>query len=398
MAKTYWRDAGFVVPVLTIDSLLPNRFFRNKGAVAGVFLVVGLTATAIVVLGILAIWKRRKARRQRDVDLATGAKGASRTRSPLEPDEAGQDPGIYAVAVRHSPVEMRSGAPGPGEESSVSFGYGPSVYGSGILLNPPAQATNAGVPPEQQPHHYYPYLSSGRRSSSPGEEHPSFARGPANGSSAPPGYFSAPHSYARMKTPSPVFGGPLVSVQDSSTNQIRGPPPSAYNGVIFSDSKQPSSEGHGSSVENRLGPVLESTNTPSDTVALPSIVAYAYEPEPVTWDHRIVGASPVSDTRASSPRNLQVSTVEQQQDLQSNRGSISNRSASVYSQDWEAEPDVRPTLRVVNDPRISPELGMRLRGGLASEHSFGPRDDEDWSRRVGVCCHPCSLLNHTDCK
>ncbi len=403
MAKTCWRDARFVVPVLTIDSLLPNRFFRNKGAVAGVFLVVGLTATAIVVLGILAIWKRRKARRKRDVDLATGAKGASRTRSPLEPDEAGQDPRIYEVAVRHSPVETRSGAPGPGEESSASFGYGPSVFGSAILLNPPAQATNAGGSPEQQPHSYYPYLSSGRRSPSPGEEHPSFARGPANSSNAPPAYFSASRSYSRMRTPSPVLGGPLVSVPDSPANHMRGPPPSAYSGVIFSDNKQPSSEGHGSSMENRLGPGVESTDAPSGTVALPPIVAYAYEPEPVTWNHRIVGASPVSDTRASSPRNLQVSTVEQQQDEQqqdpqSNRGSISNHSASVYSQDWEAEPDVRPTLRVVNDPRISPELGMRLRGGLASEHSFGPRDDEDWSRRVGVCYHPCFSLNHTDCK
>jgi hypothetical protein len=127
------------------------------------------------------------------------------------------------------------------------------------------------------------------------------------------------------------------------------------------------------------------------------MVAYAYEPEPVTWSHRIVGASPVGDTRDQylSPVASESSGLdrEQQQDPQSNRGSISNLSASVYSQDWEAEPDVRPTLRVVNDPRISPELGMRLRGGLASEHSFGPRDDEDWTRRVGVGHNPCSPLD-----
>lgn len=356
--------------------------------------MVGLTAIAIVILGIFAIRKRRKARWQRDVDLATGAKGASRARSPLEPDEAGQDPGIYAVAVRHSPVERRSGAPGPGEEESGSLGYGPSVFGSAILLNPPAQVTNAGVPPEQQP---YPYFPSGRRSPSPGEAHPSFARGLTN---APPAYYSAPHSYSRVKTPSPVFGGPLVSVSDSSTNHVvpmRGVPPSAYSGAIFSDSKQPSSEGHGSSMGNNPGPGLESTDTPPGIVVLPPMVAYAYEPEPVTWSHRIVGASPVGGTRDNSAppssQNLQVSTVEQQQVPQSNRGSISNRSASVYSQDWEAEPDIRPTLRVVNDPRISPELGIRLRGGLASEHSFGPRDDEDWSRRVGVGYNPCSLLD-----
>ena len=355
--------------------------------------MVGLTAIAIVILAIFAIWKRRKARRQRQVDLAIGARGASRARSPLEPDEAGQDPRIYAVAARHSPVEMRSGAPGPGEESSGSFGYGPSAFGSAILLNPPAQATNASVPPEQQPHRSYPFLSSGRRSPSPGEEYPSFALRPLDNANAPPAYFSAPHSYSRMKTPSPVLGGPLVSVPDSQTNHMRGAPPSAYGAVIFTDSKQPSSEGHGSIMENRPWPALEGADTTSGTVVLPPIVAYAYEPEPVTWNHRIVSASPVGDTQGNtpspSPPNIRVSTVEQQLvDPQSNRGSISNRSASVYSQDWEAEPDDRPTLRVVNDPRISPELGMRLRGGLASENSFGPRDDEDWSRRVGVCHHP----------
>lgn len=329
-----------------------------------------------------AIWKRRKARRQREVD----PRVAYRTRSPLEPDEAGQDPRIYAVAARHSPIEMRSGPSGPGEESSGSFGYGPSAFESAILLNPPAQATNGSVPLEQQPHHYYPYLSSGRRSPSPGEERPSFARGPPDSVNAPPAYFPASHSYSRMRTPSPVLGGPLVSVQGSSTNHMRGAPPSAYNGVIFTDNKQPSSEGHGSIMENRPVSGVEGTGTPSGTVVLPPVVAYAYEPEPVTWTHRIVGASPVPP----SPPDIQISVVEQQQDPQSNRGSISNRSASVYSQDWEPEPDSRPTLRVVNDPRISPELGMRLRGGLASEHSFGPRDDEDWSRRVGVCYHPYS--------
>jgi hypothetical protein len=358
--------------------------------------VVGLTAVAIVILGIFAIQKRRRARLQRQVDLAAGVRGASRARSPLEPDEAGQDPGIYAVAARHSPVEMRSGAPGPGEEESGSFGYGPSVFGSAILLNPAAQVPNVGVPPEQQP---YPYYPSGRRSPSPGEAHPSFARRMSDGSNVPPAYFSASRSYSRVKTPSPVFGGPLVSVPDSPTNHMvsgRGPPPSAYSGAIFSDSKQPSSEGHGSSMENKPGLGLESTDTPSGIGVIPPIVAYAYEPEPVTWTHRIVGASPVGDTRDNSsppsPRNIQVST-EQQHDPQSNRGSISNRSASVYSQEWEAEPDVRPTLRVVNDPRISPELGMRLRGGLASEHSFGPRDNEDWSRRVGVGHNTCPPLD-----
>ena len=297
---------------------------------------------------------------------------------------------------------MRSGAPGPGEEESGSFGHGPSVFGSSILLNQPAQVTNVAVPPEQQPHSYYPYFPSpsGHRSPSPGEAHPSSTRGLLDGSNAPPAYFLASHPYSR-KTPSPVFAGPLVSVPGSPTNHmgsVRGAPPSAYGGAIFGDSKQPSSEGHGSSMENKRGPGLESMDVPSRDAILPPMVAYAYEPEPVTWNHRIVGGSPVGDTRdhtsSPSPRNLQASALQPQQDPQSNRGSMTNLSASVYSQDWEVEPDVgRPTLRVVNDPRISPELGVRLRGGLASEHSFGPRDDEDWSTRVGVGYHPCSSLD-----
>jgi hypothetical protein len=64
---------------------------------------------------------------------------------------------------------------------------------------------------------------------------------------------------------------------------------------------------------------------------------------------------------------------------------MSDLSVSVYSQDSESE--VGPMLRVVNDPRISPELGMRLRGGVASEHSFGPQDHKDYSRKVGVGHH-----------
>lgn len=356
-----------------------------------------MAAIAIVILGIFAIWKRRRTRLRRDL-----ANGAKRARSPLEPDEAGQDPGIYAVAARHSPVEMRSGVPGPGEEESASFGHGPSAFGSASLLNPSALTTNTSVLPEQQPYPYYPYFPSGRRSPSPGEARPSFPQGLSEGSHPPPAYISASHTYLRLRTPSPVFGGPLISVPGPSTGHVvsgQGAPTSPYAAVIFSDSKQPSSEGHGhnSSMENKRG--LASMSTPPGQGIVPPTVGYAYEPEPVTWSHRIVDASPVSSQRGhpspasslASPRGLQTSTV--QQDPRSNRSSMTNLTASVYSQDWEPEPDVRPTLRVTNDPRISPELGLRLRGSHASEHSFGPQDDEDWTRRVGVGHHPCSPLD-----
>lgn len=338
------------------------------------------------------MWKRRRTRLRRHL-----ANGAKRARSPLEPDEAGQDPGIYAVAVRHSPAEMRPGVPGPGEEESGSFGHGPSAFGSASLLNPSAQATNASIPPEQQPYPYLPYFPSGRRSPSPGEARPSFPQGPPEGPHPPPAYFSASHPYSRLKTPSPVLGGPLISVPGPSTGPMASPPPSAYTAVIFTDSRQPSSEGHGSSIENKRG--VASMGTPPGQVIVPPMVAYAYEPEPVTWSHRIVSASPVSSQQdnpspassLASARGLQVSTV--QQDPPSNRSSMTNLTTSVYSQDWEPEPVVRPTLRVTNDPRISPELGMRLRGGHASQHSFGPQDDEDWTTRVGVGHDPRYVLD-----
>jgi len=336
-----------------------------------------------------AIWKRRRTRLRQAL-----ANGAKRARSPLEPDEAGQDPRIYAVVARHSPVEMRSGDPGPGERESGSFGHGPSAFASATLLNQSAQTTNASASPEQQPYPYYPYFPSGRRSPSPGEARPSFPQGPSEASHVPPAYFSASHSYSRLKTPSPVFGGPLISVPGPSTGHLvsgQGAPPSAYTAVIFSDSRQPSSEGHGSSMENK-----RSMGTPPGQVIEP---AFAYEPEPVTWSHRIVDASPVSSQQShpspasslAAPRGLEVQvSAAAQRDPQSNRSSMTN---SVYSQDWEPESDVRPTLRVTNDPRISPELGMRLRSSVASQVSFGPRDDEDWTRRVGVGHHPCYPLD-----
>ena len=306
-------------------------------------------------------------------------------RSPLEPDEVGPDLGIYTVATRHSPVEMRQEAPRREEEETSSFGHGPSVFGSDIPLHPSAQTASAAVLPEQQPLPYYPYSPFGRRSPSPGEVSPLLPRGPPEGSNAPPTSFSASHQYS--KTP---YGGPLVSAPDSSTGFMvfgRHAPPSAYTAAIISDGRQPSSEGHGS----KRGPELA---TPSGQVILPPNMGYAYEPEPVTWNHRIVGATPVGSTHdhttPASIQNPQVSVSAMQQDQQSNRGSATNLSVSLYSQDGETESDIRPTLHVVNDPRISPELGIRLRGSLASEQSFGPQDHEDYSRRVAVGCSPCS--------
>jgi len=356
--------------------------------------------------------KRKRTRRRRNVG---DARGASRARSPLEPDEAGQDSSIYAVAARHSPVDMGSGAPGPGGEESGSFAHGPSVFGSSILLNQPAQVTNVAILPEQQPHSYYPYFPSpsGRRSPSPGEAHPSSTRVLLNGSNTPPAYFSASHPYSR-KTPSPVFAGPLVSVPDSPTNHIgylRGAPPSACSGAIFGDSKQPSSEGHGSSMENKRGPGLESMDAPSGNAALPPMVAYAYEPEPVTWNHRIVGGSLVGDTRdhTSSPSP----TVEEQASpgrATRNRKKLGRRSRqgtlarSSYLQAGEVLPLRIPSLdslSIVDNIEVPPMHAvfeeMEETDMLEYRSAIVPkRKERAMSQHVGRSAHAVARSESTD--
>lgn len=62
-----------------------SSFFNNKGAVAGVFVVVGLAVVAIIAaLGLLFFRRRRRQRLDREVTAAAVAASAAAARSPLD--------------------------------------------------------------------------------------------------------------------------------------------------------------------------------------------------------------------------------------------------------------------------------------------------------------------------
>ncbi|KAJ7630911.1 hypothetical protein FB45DRAFT_551342 [Roridomyces roridus] len=80
-----------------------SSFFRNTGAVAGVFVIVGLAAASILLWALFGIRRRRKNRRIQHDDAVTATLAAGFHRAPLGDDE---DRGGYVTPD----VEMRSGS------------------------------------------------------------------------------------------------------------------------------------------------------------------------------------------------------------------------------------------------------------------------------------------------
>ena len=91
-----------------------HRFFRNKGAVAGVFLIVGLAAASIVLFIFFYIRRRRRTQRlEHDTAVASTLAAAGYNRRPLDgddDDEKGDRRVSTPSALTHPNSSFSSGA------------------------------------------------------------------------------------------------------------------------------------------------------------------------------------------------------------------------------------------------------------------------------------------------
>ena len=108
------------------------RFFSNKGAVAGVFLIVGLAVASVCLWICFAVRRSRKRRRLEHEAAMVGAVGH---RSPLEDED--EDPSQTISSRGTVPMAQRSstsipfGAMGAARPPSAYFNQPPDPSGGG---------------------------------------------------------------------------------------------------------------------------------------------------------------------------------------------------------------------------------------------------------------------------
>lgn len=120
------------------------RFFHNTGAVAGVFLIVGLAA-ATICLWIFFFIRRRRRRRRIDhaSEVSATLAAAGYNRAPIDDEDLGPGPGMrqrFGSFSSHPTIstpitdEERAGeAPGPTNLYDPYAEYGRPVAGSGYI-------------------------------------------------------------------------------------------------------------------------------------------------------------------------------------------------------------------------------------------------------------------------
>jgi len=232
------------------DSSSTSQFFHNKGAVAGVFLIVGLGA-ATICLWIFFFIRRRRTRRRIDHETAVSASlaAAGYNRAPIDDEEDfGSGPGM--------------------RDRFDSMGSRPTI--STPITEEERVAEAAAVV-----NLYDPYANFGRptggaagyslaRSDSPSQ----YGRDGSysSGMSRPPGAGDPPH-YSAGST-DPLFAGmpaaaPGTSAQPTPTVPLRSPKRLAATVVQFQPSQQSTvatstrgSDDRSSSPDDRLDPAL----------------------------------------------------------------------------------------------------------------------------------------------
>jgi len=191
-----------------------SQFFRNKGAVAGVFLIVGLAAASIVLFLFFFIRKRRRTRRlEHDTAIASTLAAAGYNRGPVDGDDdvRGQmsqqrgsgilssNPFNATATVSSLPSTVLNHGTGT---IGSAHGRSPSVAYAGM------EDTSAPVTPAAVGHDFDPYAAYGATTA--------VASGSANGRRD--GY-----SLARTSSPPPPPGaapGHQPSYSASSAGHI----------------------------------------------------------------------------------------------------------------------------------------------------------------------------------
>jgi hypothetical protein len=111
MAKTRVVHRQFVNQYPWRRSHFHSSFFKNTGAVAGVFVLVGLAAAAIVLWVLFGLRRRRRNRRmEHDTAVSATLAAAGFHRAPLDDDEHQGNDSRHSRAFASPDMEMRTGS------------------------------------------------------------------------------------------------------------------------------------------------------------------------------------------------------------------------------------------------------------------------------------------------
>ena len=382
-----------------------DTFFQNKGAVAGVFIAASLAIVAIVLFVIFALRRRRfRVQNERDAEIAAGLAAA------VSNQRFGDDED-HPVVMRNVPSALRGRSPWPEDEDDDRLVYGsssaPYMYSNLRGVGPPTQ--NMIIAPEAA----YPatpgrYALARTASESPSPKRESQGLPTTNFEPASPtansGWSSHPEAaYLGRRSdsvsPAPTHSAPASAyhgTRDHGTS-VGHAPPSSYahrpppsvgkdgSGSGSGGTSAPSLTTAGGRTQRASSPTLgdiyppeyehfsRPTSSAAQVVSVPQ-VGFAYEPSPVLHNHQII----------TDLSEVQGAYDGMRSPFSADLGNMSVGSRSMYSREDESEDGDHVAPR--EDSRLDPV--MRMRDGLASAASVGPRDHEDYMRRVVVRVSP----------
>ena len=297
LSTSYLTSLHLVVE-RSLSNHCSDRFFRNKGAVAGVFLIVGLAAASIVLFMIFYIRRRRRTQRlEHDTAVASTLAAAGYNRQPLDGDDDDEK------------GHRRTSAPSAvGTLQNSSFGSGAMLVGSTAGARPPTAEGNTAPSTPGTGLDYDPYAAYGTVHPPPAAVFPAQTRRdgymPARTGSPPPGaYNTRRHTHSTSTSASSMGYGHAAKASIGSTEPLL----SGYYSGVPTEPPTPA-----------LGPTLNL-------------------------------ASPAGG-EAERPRG---GVAE--------RGSTTTTTSSVYSADDESEiPEMKPKLEVCVPDVVSVDLRSRV--------------------------------------
>lgn len=335
-----------MTPIASISN--PSRFFRNTGAVAGVFVLVGLALASIILWIIFAVRRRRRTLRlEHEKAVSESLMAAGFRKSPLGDDddeEAGKVPsgsGYEPVGARRSSsalaMSMASGAirASAGEDFDPYTDY---VAASGSRSSPQLLQSSVGSRPPSSwgiNTHYRDHNSSDGFGGAGLHSHHSSA------SSEP--LLSSHNANRRSGEPSPTL---MAAVPPSVA--------AAYSSNTASGSGAGAGAGRDAGTRPGTATTILSLTSASGAAAGPSGVATTSAPTSSPKDPPPYTSDPAPATQTQSrPRSGILVNV-------------ADDDASVYSADSAME------------ERLDPHLRERSLSDL--------RDEEDYSRPVLAVC------------
>ncbi|KAG9032165.1 hypothetical protein FS837_002791 [Tulasnella sp. UAMH 9824] len=426
-----------------------SPFFKNKGAVAGVFIVVGIAGAAIILFGVFTFLRRRKMNRLTREAAIAATLGSGRTPFVDDDDAYGSGPsgGNSTEMGYHSASDTRPVYGGYGAAygaAGSTYGYGPDpFYG-----NPPAGKSFNASPPGSMDHHGpiatnpqgllppnsygttggpnlpppTPLLANGNQVTVPPAVAPASPPSVYSNVNAPKGY---EYDYSNYVPPSALDGPAGRTLSPSPTSptfskrsSLPAPPPGAAPsyaalaiaaGLVSDPNGPPATHIPPSAYQGPASSkVRRTSNTPSFassasrySVDSPAVEIGAGRPQPPglpTYSVANVSKSQSGHSFNASSSNQshgRPPTPGAEALLTGDRGRLI-RSASGGS-DWKADQPETPLIDHRLDPDTilaakgrSPANGNRLSDySTPSEESLGSlQDHEDYSRRVLQVTNP----------